>query len=227
MVPFFAERNQRSNLSVDESQNSPNDIIIDTESVDLPEIEHTLLSPTSVTSERTTSPPLRSIESPSLSTTSHISEKRKQQNQPQPALSQVLQEYLGERKQLKLERKPDHLKKFFESMEETVRTFPPLYQIEVKNKIYNLVSEYEYKTLIRNENRPAQEATEISCNLQPRAQTAQTESLKNLHPTTFQPSFQQTFLHQSHWEPSGNLLANTNPDEQLQERSYDYSLNKI
>ncbi|XP_054276725.1 transcription factor Adf-1-like [Macrosteles quadrilineatus] len=43
--------------------------------------------------------------------------------------------------------KKDHLTKFFEAMEATVRTFNPLLQVEVKSKISSLVSEYELENL--------------------------------------------------------------------------------
>lgn len=41
----------------------------------------------------------------------------------------------------------DNLKKFFVAMEETVRTFHPELQIEVKAKISGLITEYELKNL--------------------------------------------------------------------------------
>ncbi|KAF5299455.1 hypothetical protein FQR65_LT01035 [Abscondita terminalis] len=190
MVPFFAERNQKSNIRIEEPQDTFNEIIIDTEYPDIPSNESTPLSPTtptSMSSSRASSPPPRSVGSPSLPTT----ESRKRQKQAEPGLSQVLHEYLGERKQLRLEKKSDHLKKFFESMEETVRTFPPIYQIEVKTKIYELVTKYEYKNLLENEN--TREASTTSHNLQPSVATvSRTNKLNNLQTPTLQQNFSKT-----------------------------------
>lgn len=167
LVPIFAERNQKSNLAGEKLQNIFVDTS-DTENIDSASAENSLLSPTSVSSTRPVSP----ISEPPSPVSSQISRK-KQQKQTPPAVSQVLQEYLGERKRLKTEKNTDHLKKFFESMEETVRTFPPSLQIEVKSKVFKLVSEYEYKNLTITENRHQQ--------WQP------TESNQQLQPTVFHP----------------------------------------
>jgi hypothetical protein len=43
--------------------------------------------------------------------------------------------------------KPDHLRKFFDAMEATVRTFSPHLQVEIKSKISAPVTEYELRNL--------------------------------------------------------------------------------
>lgn len=58
----------------------------------------------------------------------------------------VLKTYLDDKKSKK-ERSSDHLTSFFKSMEDTVRTFSPMRQIEIKSKISALVTEYEIKNL--------------------------------------------------------------------------------
>lgn len=47
MVPIFAERNQKSNLRADPSQDFFEEISIDTDNIGLSSIENTLTSPTS------------------------------------------------------------------------------------------------------------------------------------------------------------------------------------
>jgi len=58
----------------------------------------------------------------------------------------VLKTYLDDKKSKK-ERSSDHLTSFFKSMEDTVRTFSPMRQIEIKSKISALVTEYEIKNI--------------------------------------------------------------------------------
>lgn len=57
----------------------------------------------------------------------------------------ILQDYL----QYKLNKPPrgDHLTKYFEATEETVRTFPVLLQIEAKKKISDIMYDLELKAL--------------------------------------------------------------------------------
>lgn len=205
LVPIFAERNQKSNLP-EHSQNLYDAINVDTENIeniDSASTEKSILSPSSVSSRHPLSPisePQSEPISPSTrsqpispSTRSQALPK-KTQRQPPPAVSEVLEQYLGDRKRSKVEKNAsDHLKKFFESMEETVRTFPPGLQIEVKSRIYNLVSEYEYRNLRMEENRHQQwQRTESNQQLPPpvfslRASPCQTgDSTNTLQPIIYQ-----------------------------------------
>ncbi|CAG9837379.1 unnamed protein product [Diabrotica balteata] len=63
----------------------------------------------------------------------------------------MLKNYFEEKAASKVTRKADHLQKFFKALQETVRTFSPHLQIEIKSEISNLVSEYELKQLMINE----------------------------------------------------------------------------
>lgn len=227
LAPYFAERNQKSNLYTEESQDSVNNISIDTENLDPSSDGNTPFSPTSVSSLRSPSPPPGCSVSPSISTTSQQSKTKTPSKQIKP-LSHVLHEYLGERKKLKVENKTDHLKKFFESMEETVRTFPPVFQIEVKNKIFKVVSEYEYKTLLRSENRSE---TRQQSDFQQRVLHSAT--FENVQPPSSQQSVSQwrspeymnevfqSNSYQSPLQSPENLSTNLGPNQQFEERSYD------
>lgn len=165
MVPIFAERIQKSNLAEEQSQNCYDEIHVDTENIenlDCASTENSIFTPSSVSSTQLVSP-ISEPKSPSIPSLT----KRTQKQAP-PAVSEVLEKYLGERKRSKVDKNADHLKKFFETMEETVRTFPPGLQIEVKSRIYNLVSEYEYKNLRMEESRYQQwQRTESNQQLQP------------------------------------------------------------
>lgn len=129
-----------------------------------------------------------------------------------------------ERKQAKLEKKSDHLKKFFETMEETVRTFPPSLQIEVKSKIYNLVTEYEYKNLVIKENRQQQvQLIEHTQNSQP---PAFQQTVPPWQPSSSTSAFQyQSHPHSSttHWQPpeSASPIPSDASQQQNFIRSYD------
>ncbi|KAK4882501.1 hypothetical protein RN001_005820 [Aquatica leii] len=85
---------------------------------------------------------------PTQSTTHHTTyTSRSKSSRHSTPLSHVLQNCFHEKQASKVNQKGDHLQKFFDAMQETVRTFSPL-QIEIKSKIYDLVSEYELKNLL-------------------------------------------------------------------------------
>lgn len=58
----------------------------------------------------------------------------------------VLKTYIDDKKSKK-EHSSDHLTSFFKSMEDTIKTFSPMRQIEIKSKVSALVTEYEIKNL--------------------------------------------------------------------------------
>lgn len=70
---------------------------------------------------------------------------RKQQR---PHIGTVLQNYFQKKSDRNDKRSSkDHLTKFFEAMEETIRTFKPHRQVEVKRKISSIVMEYELENV--------------------------------------------------------------------------------
>uniref|UniRef100_A0A1B6DMX7 MADF domain-containing protein n=1 Tax=Clastoptera arizonana TaxID=38151 RepID=A0A1B6DMX7_9HEMI len=75
--------------------------------------------------------------------TSNLGPKRR------PPISTVLRNYF-ERKSSEPMLTKDHITKFFEAVEGTVRTFQPNLQVEIKGKISALVTEYELKSLQRS-----------------------------------------------------------------------------
>ncbi|XP_045462984.1 uncharacterized protein LOC123672752 isoform X2 [Harmonia axyridis] len=88
----------------------------------------------------------REISSPTLkiqaqSGSSNTSNTFKRKRQPKPEWSQAFSENEEKR------RRVDHLRKFFESAEETTRCLPVEYQVEVKHRISLLLYEFEVKAL--------------------------------------------------------------------------------
>lgn len=162
MIPHYAERSQISNIEeaspssplesnsletdFERSETDVDDPLSPSSNVFSPRenteagLSHDLSISTrpSTSSSRCHTP--TSCQTPS--TSQSVSEKKKQGQLP---MSEVLQKYFEDKKQSRLEKKADHLRKFFDSIEETVRTFSPLLQIELKSKISNLVNEYEFK----------------------------------------------------------------------------------
>lgn len=142
--PFLADRQQISN--VDQSD------LLETETQDQEEDVHIAddsYSPISTPTGSSTSRPLSSA-----STRSQMSaQKRSNSKQMKTTLTsaEVLQEYLTERSSRKktseTQNTPDAITKFFECMAETVKTFSPELQIEVKSKIFVIVNDAERKNI--------------------------------------------------------------------------------
>lgn len=148
MIPFYSERRQKSNISEYQqseqlSNNSFDEINTnsDTETENINNLTDSSQQPPSDTN-------ISSPGTPNSTASTSKSTRHQQHNQ----MAQVLKNYFQEKIVAKSEKKPDHLQKFFEAMQETVRTFSPHLQIEIKSKISNLVTEYEVKNLITNQN---------------------------------------------------------------------------
>lgn len=90
MVPIFAERNQKSNLPADPSQDLLDETSIDTDNIGLSNTENTLTSPTSVSSPQPDSSPSVASQPFSPSTHSHNFATNKKQKQTPLAVSHVL-----------------------------------------------------------------------------------------------------------------------------------------
>lgn len=134
MKPFLAERQQQSNYPTTED-------IVNTEAA--PEVTVTAAaSPSSASTSSAAPSPLPS----NTSTTSQSSKKRKCSSNNATATSVALQEYLNYKKTKTHEQK-DHLTKYFQAVEETVRTFPAMLQIEVKSKISEILHQAELQNL--------------------------------------------------------------------------------
>lgn len=93
--------------------------------------------------------------SPAVSTASSTAGSRRATKRPKPT-GEVLQEYID----LKMQKKDkkiegDYLHKYFLSAEETVRTFPVQLQIEIKQKISQLLHEYEMKAFNFSQQSPS------------------------------------------------------------------------
>jgi hypothetical protein len=136
LVPFIGEREQKSNLP-----NEPEDLSSTSDVDEETAFSHDANSSLNITVP-TSSPTLLDSQDSTPSTCGAGGCRRRQQL---PPMAQVLQNYFYSKKS-KLE-KSDHLRKFFDAMEETVRTFRPELQIEIKGKISALVTEYELKNL--------------------------------------------------------------------------------
>lgn len=142
IVPYYAERGQKSNLGVsldseDEQQPLEQNDEVNADVVDDLEMEP---GTPSVNSNNVT-PYSKDKPAPS---------KLSRRHQSTPSMATVLKNYFEEKQTSKSTKKVDHLQKFFDAMQETVRTFSPRHQIEIKSKISNLVSEYELKDLMSN-----------------------------------------------------------------------------
>lgn len=135
LLPFISEREQTSNLAPTVSDNESED-----------EIDITKTTNSQISDSQPTSPqsPQNSAPTPSLSSMSSFKSVKDRQQVP---MSKIVQNYFEKKlasKKPPLQEK-DHLTKFFEAMEETVRTFEPHLQIEIKGKMSALVTEYELK----------------------------------------------------------------------------------
>jgi hypothetical protein len=136
LIPFIGEREQKSSLPNEPGYlNSSSDVDEETAS------SHDAKSSLNITVLSSSSALLDSQDS----TPSPCCAGGRRRQLQLPPMAQVLQNYFDSKKS-KLE-KSDHLKKFFDAMEETVRTFRPELQIEAKGKISALVTEYELKNL--------------------------------------------------------------------------------
>lgn len=166
MIPFFSEREQKSNLDSDESEEETNDLIEDEEQdveracSQTTEGENTTLlnndngcgNHRSQNSERASSRNSSSHCSASNSTTTDFpptpsTSKSDSRRDQLPPMAQVLKNYFDHKQTTKLPKQSDHLHKFFDAMQETVRSFAPALQIEIKSKISQLVTEYERRNL--------------------------------------------------------------------------------
>jgi hypothetical protein len=148
LLPFFTERKQRSNLS------GMAEIVSDTNSVK-EEPSHlspsedtslplTTLLPVNTSLQRNYSSSPASYHSDASEISLHHCNNNTGHQQKVLPMTQVglLKNYLETKKD-----EPDHLRKFFDAMEATVRTFLPHLQVEIKSKISALVTEYELRNL--------------------------------------------------------------------------------
>lgn len=147
--PFMANRKQISNIKDTDTEEFENES-------NFPEEEYTadFQDTESIESiENVLSPEPES--SGTTSSTSKLAPKKKAISAKFSAKSkpiraaEVLQSYLSQKKPVESVSKGDHLTKFFESIEETVRTFTPELQIDVKSKIFNIVNEAEIQNIAR------------------------------------------------------------------------------
>lgn len=99
------------------------------------------LTEDSVAASRPTSPDSDSVPVRNIQSSPVIGRK-----QNRPRISAILSNYFQEKGDRPVRQK-DHLTKFFEAMEETVRTFKPQLQVEVKMKISAMVLHYELQNL--------------------------------------------------------------------------------
>lgn len=155
MKPFYAERQQKSNIQENsQSENYEFDLNEET-NTETPEIRdetnsentETLDSCSRSVSIQPCSPDMTADSTPP---TSRAAKKQSQQS----SMVQVLAKYFDEKQASRANKKVDHLQKYFEAIQETVRTFTPQLQIEIKSKISQLVSEYELKNLMTTQSYP-------------------------------------------------------------------------
>jgi hypothetical protein len=145
LLPFFTEQKQRSNLS-DLAEGVSDTNLIKEEPGHLGPSEDTTLPPTTPLSVNTglqeicTSPASYHSETSEI-TLHHCNSTGHQQKLPPMAQVGLLKNYHETKDE------SDHLKKFFDAMEATVRTFSPHLQVEIKSKISALVTEYELRNL--------------------------------------------------------------------------------
>lgn len=144
MIPFYSERAQISNLGLSGSQDMISNNL-DEESLPLSdnETENIRDSP-----ERPLSASEDIMSPATPESKASTSKSIKQQN---VSMGLVLKNYFDKKQASKMIKKADHLQKFFDAMQETVRTFSPRLQIEIKSKISSLVSEYELKNLMMDQ----------------------------------------------------------------------------
>lgn len=119
--------------------------------------------------------------SPSPSTSSAVTKSTPHHNyktMKYTATSIALQEFVDYKKN-RSHVKADHLTKYFQATEETVRTFPILLQIEVKSKISQIIHEAELKNITSQ--------TSSTASVYPQIHTNHT-SLSDGTPISIQPS---------------------------------------
>lgn len=181
LLPFISEREQTSNLALTASDNESED------GIDVTKTPNSQISDSQPNSPQS---PQNSMPTPSHSSMSSFKSVKDRQQVP---MSKIVQNYFEKKlasKKPPLQEK-DHIKKFFEAMEETVRTFEPHLQIEIKGKISALVTEYELK------------------NFHERQTTTSSQSVQheNIQQTPRQPQANQfillgqQYLQQSHHSP--------------------------
>lgn len=142
MIPFYKERRQKSSIqNTDIQLENNNDMSLSGDESNLQDLTEEPVHPRSVSPEHPRSVSPGSSHYSTSSTTTKI--KKQQTSQ----VAEVLQNYFHQKQSLKVERKADPLQKYFAAVEETVRTFPPALQIEIKQKISSLLSDYELKNL--------------------------------------------------------------------------------
>lgn len=132
LVPYIGERNQRSNIVIEENEEDVDEL------TEIQNMDDEAVSPgiNSSSSRGATPTPPSSV----CSSGSMIGPKQR------PHMATVLKNYF-DKKTATPKQPKDHLKRFFEAMEETVRTFDPALQIEIKGKISQMVNDYELKNL--------------------------------------------------------------------------------
>lgn len=140
---FGEKRSQKSNLS-----NNPNDHqLVEPESGDgLSLNAEQATDDVDCTYEENNSISDHFISSPSTNPSQQQPKKKRKLQDSSTSASYVLQSYLDDRKERR-KMSSDHLTSYFKAAEDTVRTFNPLLQIEIKSKISALISEYELKNI--------------------------------------------------------------------------------
>ena len=73
---------------------------------------------------------------------------KKKQCTPKPSAHDIISTYFENKKSAR-----DHLTSYFKMVEDTVRTFTPLQQVEIKSRFSSILTEYEYKNLRSDEER--------------------------------------------------------------------------
>ncbi|CAG9771455.1 unnamed protein product [Ceutorhynchus assimilis] len=133
MIPFYAERTQKSNLEESEVQEQPREQRLN---ISDDEVDADITNDNDNAMNDFRRPP-----PPTIILFIHKS----------TPMAKVLTNYFEEKQASTVSKQRDHLQKFFDAMQETVRTFSPRLQIEIKSKISNMVSEYELKDLMSKE----------------------------------------------------------------------------
>ncbi|CAG9773279.1 unnamed protein product [Ceutorhynchus assimilis] len=150
MIPFYAERTQKSNLEESEVQEQPREQRLN---ISDDEVDADITNDNDNAMNDFRRPPSannNTIHSQGTPNSREYASKFNRQQQSTP-MTKVLTNYFEEKQASTVSKQRDHLQKIFDAMQETVRTFSPRLQIEIKSKISNMVSEYELKDLMSKE----------------------------------------------------------------------------
>nr|CAH7766606.1 unnamed protein product [Callosobruchus chinensis] len=194
MIPFYAERGQKSNLEQSEVVEQRSERLNNSDD----EVDADAVNDNAMNNSPRHPSDNNTIHS-QVTPYSRESSKCNRQQQSTP-MAKVLKDYFEEKQISKLNKKADHLQKFFDAMQETVRTFSPRLQIEIKSKISNIVSEYELKVLLSKQvpNVPQindSQFRKVQSNVVPYVST-ESESDDPLNPSgseNYQTPFQRNF----------------------------------